>query len=157
MKAAYSLKKIVQTGKILVGEGLCWLTGWGLGKQDCCWWNNNGAKYLFCRTFQCSGKRDVLQCKGVLLLLNYSRPWKPEQVVGRIMVKQTRESSMSNAETPNVFQTLSQHVSLLLVVFCSSTWYSHKGAHWEKPPVLCFIPLSLPHGAPWFLSSSQII
>lgn len=74
VKGVYALKEKVQTEKINVKEGLCWLAGWGLRKYRH-WWNNNLAKCV----------------------------------------------------------------------------------HWEKPPVLCFTPLSLPCGAPWFLRSLQII
>lgn len=74
VKGVYTSKEKVQTGKINVKEGLCWLAGWGLRKHRH-WWNNNLAKCV----------------------------------------------------------------------------------HWEKPPVLCFTPLSLPCGAPWLLRSLQII
>lgn len=74
VKGVYTLEEKVQTEKINVKEGLCWLAGWGLRKYRH-WWNNNLAKCV----------------------------------------------------------------------------------HWEKPPVLCFTPLSLPCGAPWFLRSLQII
>lgn len=144
VKGKYSLKTKVQNAKIKVGKGLCCLTGWGLGKYSH-WWNSNSAKYLLCRTFQCSGKNDVLQHRE--LVFKHSRPQNLEQFAGRMIVRQIQQSSISNVETPNIFQTLFQHVSLLAVSAVQS-WYNHNSVHWEKPPVPCFIPLFLPRGAP---------
>lgn len=119
IKGVYSLRKNVQIGKINVGEGLCWLTGWGLRKHSHSW-KNNLVKYQLCYTLLCSGKRDVLQHEEDPLLLNHSRPQKLEQFANRMTVKQTPEFSTRNVETPKMFQILSQHFGLHLVVFCSS-------------------------------------